>query len=67
MIGENKMTEKTTIQVKETIDYLHLHRQDMTAAQMRLVDSLKQQFRRNKDLSDKQVKILLDIKKFLYD
>jgi len=61
------MTEQTTIQVKETFDYLHLHRQDMTAGQMRLVDSMKQQFRRNKDLSDKQVKILLDIKKYLYE
>jgi len=61
------MTEQTTIKVKETFDYLYIHRLDMTAGQMRLIDSFKQQFRRNKDLSDKQVEILLDIKKYLYE
>ncbi len=61
------MTEQTTIKVKETFDYLHIHRRDMTGGQMQFIASLKQQFRRNKDLSDKQVKCLLDIKKYLYE
>jgi len=61
------MNEQNGIRIKEAFDYLHIHRRDMTGAQMQLIDSMKRQFRRNKTLSEKQIKVLTDIKKYLYE
>ena len=61
------MTEQISIQIEEAFDFLYIHRKDMTGAQIQLVNSLKRQFRQNKDLSEKQMKVLFDIKKYLYE
>jgi len=60
-------TEETNIEIKEAFKYLAGHEEKLTVSQSEFIDSLRRQYRRIKSLSDKQVEILLDIKKYLYE
>ena len=53
--------------IKELFDELYLHERDLTTGQSDFVRSVKKQFARDKILSDRQVKTLKDIRRFLPD
>jgi len=55
------------VKIKETFDFLYLHQRDLTAGQMDFVRGCKKQFARTKGLSKNQMKILIEIKKYLPD
>ena len=50
---------------KEIWDCLYLHSKQLTVGQQQFIDSCKKQFARTKQLSEKQVAVLKDIKKSL--
>ena len=52
-------------EVKELFDALYLSEKKLSPSQFLYVQSTKRQFARNRELSEKQVKILREIKKFL--
>ena len=55
------------IQIKELFDELYLHERELTTGQSDFVRSVKKQFARDKTLSDRQVKTLTEIRRFLPD
>lgn len=57
--------EAKNIEIKETFDFLYLNEKKMTANQFDFVQSLKKYYAKNKTLSEKQQKTLLEIKKYL--
>ena len=50
---------------KEVLDCLYLHSKQLTVGQVEFIDSCKKQFNKTKELSEKQVAVLKDIKKSL--
>jgi len=59
------MNEENNIRIREAFDFLYLHKRDMSSGQMQLIDSFKRQWKRKKQLSDRQQKILFDMQKYL--
>ncbi|HEY5124521.1 MAG TPA: hypothetical protein VIK14_12380 [Ignavibacteria bacterium] len=57
--------EAKNIKIKETFDYLYLCEKQLTPSQLEFIRSVKKQFARTKELSEKQMKILIEIKKYL--
>jgi hypothetical protein len=55
----------TPTQIKETFDFLYLSEKLLTAGQADFIKGAKRQFTRNKALSDKQISVLSEIKRFL--
>jgi len=53
------------VEVKELFDFLYLQQRHLTASQENFIGGLKRYYRRNKQLSEKQVSALKDIAKFL--
>jgi len=53
------------IKIKETFDYLYLNENKLSGSQLNFIDSCKKQFRKNKSLSEAQVKVLTEIKKYM--
>jgi len=60
-----KMNDEIHIRIREAFDYLYLHKRDMSSGQIKFIDSLKRQWKRKKELSDKQRKILFDMQKYI--
>jgi hypothetical protein len=56
---------ENTETTKELFDSLYLSEKHLTAGQTQFINSARKQFRRNKSLSEKQIKVLRDIKKYL--
>jgi len=53
------------VRIKELFDSLYLSERELTAGQMDFINSCRKQFTRTKELSNKQLAILKDIKKCL--
>jgi len=60
-----KMNEKQVIQLKELFDYFHLKDRVLSASQSAFIRSCKTQFQRNKELTEKQIQVLNDIKNYI--
>jgi len=58
---------ENTIEIVELFDNLYLQDRQLTAAEMDFVNGCKKQFKKTKQLSEKQIRILKDILKFLPD
>jgi len=58
------MNEKT-VKIKELFDNLYLHDRQLTAAEKDFVSGCRKYFQKNKQLSDRQIRVLKDILKFL--
>ena len=56
---------ENNIKIKETFDFLYLHERNLTAFQMNFIEGCKKYFTKNKTLSEKQIKTLLEIRKYL--
>jgi len=59
-----KMEAKNT-EIKELFDFLYVNERQLTAGQMDFIQGCKKQFSRTKQLSEKQISVLNDIKQFL--
>ena len=59
-----KMNEKT-VEIRELFDSLYLCSKQLTSAQIEFIQSLKKHYARTGELSERQMKILLEIKKYL--
>jgi hypothetical protein len=59
------MDEKMITETRELFDFLYLSIHHLTTGQMNLIASMKKQFRRNGELSEKQFEVLREIKKYL--
>jgi hypothetical protein len=55
----------TAEQIKETFDFLYLNEKHLSAGQSDFISGCKKHFHKNKELSEKQLSALLEIKKFL--
>jgi hypothetical protein len=53
------------IAVKETFDFLYMNERYLTASQDSFVRGCKTQYQRNKSLSEKQLSVLNEIRKYL--
>jgi len=53
------------VAIKDIFSTLYLYQNQMTAGQLNFVDGCKKEFKRYKQLSDKQLAVLTDIKKHL--
>jgi hypothetical protein len=51
--------------IEETFDVLYLNQRYLSAGQADFVAGLKRYYRRNKQLTEKQLSALLEIKKFM--
>ena len=51
--------------IKELFDSLYLCEKQLTAGQMEFINSVQKQFRRDKTLSEKQLSVLREIRKFI--
>jgi len=58
---------KNTVAAKEILDSLYLNEKQLTSGQLSFIQGCKKQFTKTKELSDKQVQILIEIKKSLPD
>ena len=56
---------ENTIAVFELLDSLYLCEKQLTPSQLEFIQSVKKQFKRDKTLSEKQIKILKEIRKYL--
>ena len=56
---------ENTTAIKEIFDTLYLSEKQLTPSQLDFIRGVKKQFARTKELSEKQVKILIEIKKYL--
>jgi hypothetical protein len=56
---------ENTVAIKELFDSLYLCEKQLTPSQLDFIRGVKKQFARTKELSEKQVKILIEIKKYL--
>jgi len=57
--------EQSVVSIKECFDFLYLNKHSLTAYQAEFVEKLKTYYNRNKCLSDKQITILFEIRKYL--
>jgi hypothetical protein len=55
---------ENTAEIQDILDHLYLVRTGLTAWQETFIRSCRNQFRKEGNLSEKQVKILRDIKKY---
>jgi len=53
------------VAIKEIFDYFYVNKRELTASQEDFINGCKKYFRINKQLSDKQLGILCDMKRFL--
>jgi len=51
--------------IKEIFDKLYLYRDSLTVGQREYIDSIKKYYKKYHSLSDKQLAVLQDIKKYL--
>lgn len=56
---------ENTVLVNEIFDFLYLREKQLTSSQLEFIRSVKKQFKRDKTLSEKQIKILKEIRKYL--
>ena len=56
---------ENTVLVNEIFDFLYLREKQLTSSQLEFIQSVKKQFKRDKTLSEKQIKILKEIRKYL--
>lgn len=56
---------KSETLIKELFDSIYLREKHLTLGQVNFIQSLKKQFNKKKELSDKQVSTLKDILRFL--
>lgn len=59
------MNINNTEAIKECFDFLYLYQRHLSASQAEFVQGCKTYFNRNKAISERQLKILREIKKFL--
>jgi hypothetical protein len=59
------MNNKNTAAIKELFDSFYLDEKNLTSAQLAFVEGAKKYFSRNRELSDRQISVLRDIKKYL--
>ena len=52
-------------EIRDLFDYLYLNRRNLSRSQLSFCESTQKQFRRDKSLSEKQITILREIKKYL--
>jgi len=57
--------EAINTEIKELFDFLYVNERQLTAGQMDFIQGCKKQFARTKQLSEKQISVLKDIKQFL--
>ena len=55
----------TRIRIRECFDFLKIHESDLTDSQIDLVNSMKRQYFKRKELSEKQQQVLFSIAKYL--
>ena len=55
----------TRIRIRECFDFLKIHESDLTDSQIELVNSMKRQYSKRKELSEKQLQVLFSIAKYL--
>ena len=53
------------IRIKELLDELYKNENHLTASQHDFIFSCKRQYNRNRDLSERQISVLTEIKKYL--
>ncbi|HUX56002.1 MAG TPA: hypothetical protein VMV77_03445 [Bacteroidales bacterium] len=58
---------ENTVIVKELLDQLYICEKQLTSGQMNFIHSCKKEFTREKTLSEKQIAVLKEIRKFLPD
>jgi len=63
LIETSELTK--TARIKGAFDSLYLCEKQLTAGQLNFIESCKKQFRRKKTLSDRQLTILGEIKKWI--
>jgi hypothetical protein len=55
----------TAQQIKETFDFLYLNEKQLSAGQSDFISGCKRYYHKNKELSEKQLSALMEIRKYL--
>lgn len=53
------------IAIKELFDFFYVNEKQLTVGQMQFINSVQKQFKRDKTLSEKQLAVLREIRKFI--
>jgi len=64
-IGVGQKLNEKNVKIKETFDKLYLNEKQLTAGQLQFIDGCKKHFKRYGELSEKQITVLNDIRKYL--
>lgn len=56
---------ENTVAIKECFDFLYLNERYLSASQSEFIAGLKRYYHKNKELSEKQISALMEIRKYL--